>query len=219
MTALADLSLKKNVVLTDDGDQSATVSAGDQVTFSLSVTNEVIETPTGPALGVVVTDKLSSRYAYLSDTGGGAYDPATGKWTIGRVDLGQTVTLDITAKVLSTGEFRNTAEVTESLSQDPDSVPANDDGDQDEDDEATVLVLPVVGLAVEIGTPVPKQNGNYTIPMSFVLENIGIVDVCELRLEDDLTETFGEGNDCISHITSDDGHAQTKSRLRWGDRH
>ena len=55
-----------------------------------------------------------------------------------------------------------------------------------------MLVLPVVGLAVEIGTPVPKQNGNYTIPMSFVLA-FGIVDVCELRLVDDLTQTFGEG--------------------------
>ncbi|MGB1343287.1 MAG: DUF7507 domain-containing protein [Pseudomonadales bacterium] len=198
--ALADLSLKKEVLLTLDKDESTTLSPGDEVTFTVSVTNEVIEIPTGPALGVVVRDKLSSRYAYLSDNGGGAYDPVTGDWTIGRIDLGQTVSLNIAAKVLSTGEFRNTAEVTESLSQDPDSIPGNDDGDQDEDDEFSVLILPVVGLAVEIGKPVPKQNGNYTMPMSFVLENIGIVDVCDVRLEDDLTETFGEGN--VVSVTS-----------------
>ena len=193
-TALADLSLVKNVVLSNDKDASTTLTPGDEVLFTITVVNEVIDIPTGPALGVVVNDKLSDGYAYVSDDGEGAYDPVTGDWTIGRLALGASVELNIAAILLSDGDYRNTAEVTESLSQDPDSTPDNDDGDQDEDDEFVVLVTPVVGLAVEIGTPVPKQNGNYTIPFSFILENIGIVDVCEVILEDDLTETFGIGN-------------------------
>ena len=49
----------------------------------------------------------------------------------------------------------------------------------------------VVGLAVEIGTPVPKQNGNYTIPMSFVLRILHC-DVCEVSRTTHLTT--GEGN-------------------------
>ncbi|MDA0958229.1 MAG: OmpA family protein [Proteobacteria bacterium] len=193
-TAFADLSLLKNVELLNDKDGSTTLTPGDEVRFTITVTNEVIEIPTGPALGVVVRDKLSSRYAYISDDVAGAYDPASGDWSIGRIELGESVQLNLTALVLSSGDFRNTAEVTESLSQDPDSKPGNDDGDQNEDDESVVLISPVVGLAVEVGTPVPKENGNYTIPFSFVLENIGIVDVCEVVLEDVLTDTFGEGN-------------------------
>ena len=78
------------------------------------------------------------RYAYLSDDTG-AYDEASGDWTIGRIELGETVELNILAKVYSTVSS-NTAQVTESLSQDPDSIPENDDGDQDEDDEFSIPI-------------------------------------------------------------------------------
>ena len=49
-------------------------------------------------------------------------------------------------------------------------------------------------MAVEVGNPVPRQNGNYSIPFSFVVENTGIVDLCDVSITDDLTETFGIGN-------------------------
>ncbi|MBT6243925.1 MAG: DUF11 domain-containing protein, partial [Gammaproteobacteria bacterium] len=191
---LADLSLTKKVGISDDKDGSTTLTPGDIVEFTVTLTNEIIDIPTGAATGVIVRDKLQGRYGYLSDDSNGAYDPDTGDWYIGTLPLGETRALHIRALVLTTGSFTNIAEVTASTSVDPDSLPGNDDGDQDEDDEAAAPPSPAVGLSVEMGTPVPRQNGNYTIPVSFIIENTGIVGLCELKLLDDLSQAFGAGN-------------------------
>jgi uncharacterized repeat protein (TIGR01451 family) len=44
--------------------------------------------------------------------------------------------------VQSTGDYKNTAQVTASDQYDPDSTPNNDDGDQSEDDENFMVVIP-----------------------------------------------------------------------------
>ena len=197
---LADLSLTKTVNLSEDKDGSTTLTPGDVVEFVITITNEVTDIPTGDATGVVVFDKLQSRYGYLSDDGAGLYDPVVGDWTVGTVRLGESKQLRISALVLSTGSFTNTAEVTGSNSIDPDSFPGNDDGDQDEDDEAASPPSPTVGLSVEVGTPVPRGNGNYTIPMSYVIENTGIVGLCDLKILDDLGAVFG--SDRVVSVTT-----------------
>ena len=191
---LADLSLTKTIDLLEDRDGSTTLTPGDVVEFVITLTNEVTDIPTGDATGVVISDKLQSRYGYLSDDGGGLYDPTSGDWVVGTVPLGESRRLRINALVLTTGSFTNSAEVIASDSIDPDSFPGNDDGDQDEDDEAAAPPSPAVGLSVEVGTPVPRGNGNYTIAMSYVLENTGIVGLCELKLLDDLGAVFGPEN-------------------------
>ena len=191
---LADLSLTKIIKLLEDKDGSTTLTSGDVVEFLVTVTNEISDLPTGDATGVVISDKLQSRYAYLSDDGSGLYNPDSGDWSVGTVSLGESRSLRIMALVLTTGSFTNTAEVTMSNSVDPDSTPGNDDGSQDEDDEAAAPPSPAVGLSVEVGTPVPKTNGNYSIAMSYVLENTGIVDLCDLKLLDDLGVIFGAEN-------------------------
>jgi uncharacterized repeat protein (TIGR01451 family) len=88
--------------------------AGDKVTFTLGVTNR------GPqdAANVRVEDQLPSGYAYLNDNGSGAYDPATGIWTVGMLELQETVTLQIEAMVLTDGAHLNMASAT-SDSEDP----------------------------------------------------------------------------------------------------
>ncbi|MTH16524.1 DUF11 domain-containing protein, partial [Flavobacterium sp. LC2016-01] len=135
----ADLSLTKNVVT---GNTSPVV--GSQVSFELVIKND------GPnnATGIQVTDLLPSGYQFVNfSSSAGLYNETTGIWNVGTVDIGVSESLIIDAKVLPTGDYLNIAQVTASNLPDPDSAPNNDDGDQSEDDEDSVLLTPVQPLA------------------------------------------------------------------------
>ena len=111
---MTNLSITKGV-------DNATPNVGEDVVFTLTVSNA------GPsdATGVVVTDQLPSGYSYVSDDGSGAYVSGTGVWTIGAIANGGTSVLNITATVLATGSYGNTATITSSNETDPD--PSDDD--------------------------------------------------------------------------------------------
>ncbi|MFQ5554329.1 MAG: SdrD B-like domain-containing protein, partial [Acidimicrobiia bacterium] len=128
---IIDLELTKTV---DDD----TVTVGDAVTFTVAVTNQ------GPdnATGVAVTDTLPAALTYVSDDGGGAFDAASGVWTIGNLAVGATVSLQLTATVDQDGTFVNEAEVTAANEQDSDSTPG--DGTGDDWDDATVTAAQVL---------------------------------------------------------------------------
>ena len=131
-----DLSLAKTVT------PSAGVTVGSPVTFTLTVHNAATcgLAACGSASGVAVTDKLPSGFRYVSDTGAGAYDAASGVWTVpGAIAPGGDATLSITATVLAAGTLRNTAQVTAAAPADVDSTPDNAGGAlPPEDDEAAV---------------------------------------------------------------------------------
>lgn len=127
---LADLSLKKTVSPT-------TVSINDNVIFTISVTNS------GPnnATGITVSDKLPPGYTYVSDNGAGKYNSLTGIWNVGNLNNGNTLSLQITAKVnvvTSMNDYFNTAEIQTAHQLDPDSTPGN--GVTTEDDISTASV-------------------------------------------------------------------------------
>ncbi|MDX6191255.1 gliding motility-associated C-terminal domain-containing protein [Flavobacterium sp. Fl-318] len=128
----ADLSLQKTVVPT-------IVSIGDNVVFTVVVTNS------GPnnATNVSVRDQLPVGYTYVSDTGAGAYNGATGIWTVGTLNNGNSATLTITATVKTTtvaNGYQNTAQVITSDQNDPDSTPNNNVTTEDDQDDATVTL-------------------------------------------------------------------------------
>ncbi|WP_205214884.1 proprotein convertase P-domain-containing protein [Altererythrobacter sp. ZODW24] len=122
-TAYADLSLTKAV--------SNTAPAS--VSYTLSVTNASASPST--ATGVVVRDLLPAGVNYVSSSG--AYNSATGDWTVGSIAPGQTQTLTINATVNATAgaTITNTAEVTASSQVDIDSTVNN--GITTEDDYAS----------------------------------------------------------------------------------
>jgi uncharacterized repeat protein (TIGR01451 family) len=111
----ADLAVTKSV-------DNAMPGAGDTIVFTVSVEN------LGPddTTGVELTDVLPAGLTHVSDTGGGAYDPVSGVWTVGALNAGDTETLEVTAMVDADAcamTLTNTAEVTASDLADPD--PAN----------------------------------------------------------------------------------------------
>jgi uncharacterized repeat protein (TIGR01451 family)/LPXTG-motif cell wall-anchored protein len=123
----------------------AAVQVGDETTFTISVINQ------GPddATGVVVTDTLPAGLTYVSDDAGGAYDSATGVWTIGDLAVGASVTMDFTVTVDDIGIFTNVAEVTAANEEDIDSVPG--DGEGDDWDDAVVTAIAIVEASSTIG--------------------------------------------------------------------
>jgi gliding motility-associated-like protein/uncharacterized repeat protein (TIGR01451 family) len=131
----ADLSLVKNVVA---GNTSPLI--GSQISFELIITNS------GPnnATGVQVQDLLPDGYEFTNySSSAGLYNDTTGFWNIGSIDTGVSESLIIDAKVLPSGTYLNTTQVTASDLPDPDSTPNNDDGNQNEDDESSVFVTPI----------------------------------------------------------------------------
>jgi uncharacterized repeat protein (TIGR01451 family) len=127
---IIDLELTKTVA-------PAAVQVDEQTTFTISVVNQ------GPddASGVEVTDTLPAGLTYVSDNAGGAYNPATGVWTIGDLAVGASTSMEFVVTVDEAGSFTNEAEVTAANEEDSDSVPG--DGQGDDWDQATVTASQV----------------------------------------------------------------------------
>ncbi len=105
----ADLAIVKTV-----SKQNPTVN--ELVTFQLAISN----TGPSPAVSVVVADLLPGGYQYVSHSGPGIYNPATGLWTVGSLAAGANQNLAIVVRVLETGSYLNTATIT-SQTADPEA--------------------------------------------------------------------------------------------------
>ncbi|SHH61541.1 conserved repeat domain-containing protein, partial [Flavobacterium granuli] len=154
---LVDLSLTKSV-------NNNTPIVGENVTFRITISNA------GPseANGVVVTDKLPSGYSFVSSAPSvGTYNNISGSWTVGNLANAGTATLDITAKVLPTGNYNNIAEVTGANEVDSNSTPGNNDAT--ENDQSEVVITPIqsadlsVVKTVNITTPKVGDTVTFTI--------------------------------------------------------
>ncbi len=124
----ADLELTQIV-------DNANPNIGDQVTFSLTLTNK----GPGTASSIKVTDLLPTGLSFVSATPEqGTYDSSTGVWDVGNMRDNLSRTLDIIANVETTGAITTTAEITAVTETDPDSTPNNND--PNEDDQASVTL-------------------------------------------------------------------------------
>jgi uncharacterized repeat protein (TIGR01451 family) len=108
---LADLSVDKSV-------SNATPNVGDQITFTVTVTNS------GPdaATNVQVQDLLPSGLSFFAATPSqGMYDTGSGLWTVGTVASGTPQTLTLVATVVSSGSLTNTATIGNADQFDPET--------------------------------------------------------------------------------------------------
>ncbi len=153
---VADLSLQKTVSPTS-------VSINDNVVFTIRVTNS------GPnnASGITVSDHLPPGYTYVSDNGAGKYNNTTGIWNVGNLNNGNSLTLQITAKVnvAAAANYVNTAEIQTAHQVDPDSTPGN--GLPEDDMASTNVTLKSADLeltkSVSPTTAAAGQQVNFTI--------------------------------------------------------
>ena len=114
----ADLSLAKTV-------SSSTPTGRTTITYTLTVANAA--TSPQAATGVVVRDVLPSGVQFVSASGSGTYNPATGDWAVGTLTPGANAALSITVTVAAGDSVSvvNAAEITASSQVDIDSTPNN----------------------------------------------------------------------------------------------
>ena len=157
----ADLSLDKTVLPT-------TASVGETVTVTLEVSNG----GANDATGVSLVDVVPSGYTIATINNGGVQSGNTITWSGLSVTNGGSSSVSFTATLNAptgaTNEYLNTAQVTASDQNDPDSGTDNDDGDQSEDDEDSAQVsLEQVDLELSINNSSPNGNEgdtvNYTV--------------------------------------------------------
>ena len=186
---------------------------GELLTFNVIVANQ----GPSPATGVAVTEVLSAGLAFESAAPSqGAYDSATGLWTVGSIANGGSAGLTITARVTQAGTVTNTASVTGSDQPDPDPT----------DNTATVTLTTetIADLAITktlTGPAIPGLATTYTI----VVTNLGpspvtaasVTDVFPVALVAPAWTCVADpGSSCAA--ASGTGNLATTVTLEAGDR-
>lgn len=150
---LADLELVKIV-------DNAQPPVGGEVNFTIELRNN------GPnaASGVAVSEELPAGLTYISHVvSQGAYNPATGRWDVGSLNLAGTATLTLRARITGVGPYVNVAQVSNSDQFDPDSTPGNNVSG--EDDQGSVSVggqMADLSVSKRANAPRPATDGTIT---------------------------------------------------------
>ena len=177
ITTITDLNLTITPI-------SSAVSPGDNVVFTIKVTNG------GPnvATGVTVMDDLSlTGLTYVTDDGGGTYNDGTGIWIIGSLGSnGDSASLKITAQTpITGGVYTNSAEVWTSAEPDNDSTPGNGSTPptQEDDYDTSVITAEKADLSliatVDSTTPLTKY-----VQFTVAVTNNGPSDATDVTVKD-----------------------------------
>ena len=116
---------------------------------------------------------------WKGDTGNGSYNRVTGKWTIGRLDIKESVQLKIVTYVNATGTIRNDASV---KGQEVDYNPSNNR------DSDVIRVNASCDLAIDKSIDVAKANYTDEITWNLVITNNGPDDASGVKVTDVLPD-------------------------------
>ena len=147
----ADLALTKTT-------SDPTPNVGDTVTYTVTLSDN------GPdaATSAQVTDLLPAGVTFVSAAPSqGAYDPATGIWTVGTVNVGSPATLVVQTTVISPSPQTNTATITHSDQFDPNT--ANNTASATQTPQQADLAL---SKTTSDPTPNVGQTVTYTVTLS-----------------------------------------------------
>uniref|UniRef100_UPI00330641F9 T9SS type B sorting domain-containing protein n=1 Tax=uncultured Croceitalea sp. TaxID=1798908 RepID=UPI00330641F9 len=190
---LANIALSKTV-------DNAFPDVSDTITFTLLLSNS------GPseATGIQVLDRLPDGYTYLSDDSSGAYDPFTGIWSVSNLPANTSTALNINVGINTTGSYLNMAEVIAVNEQDPNSVPNNNDLDEDDQDEQVTLprVITDISLVKAVDNLAPSVGTNITFTIE--VTNDGPSDATGLVIEDILASGYDFVSATVSAGTYDE---------------
>ena len=204
--ATSDIRLEKTVDITNP-------NVGDTVIFTLSATNEGPSDDNG---GSIVTDVLPVGYTYISDTGNtsnGTYDNVSGEWVLPALTNGDSasiaINVSVNAPIGAANEYTNVAQVTTATNFDSDSTPNNDDGDQSEDDEASVITTPqVADLEVTNSVSQPTANPGDALTLTVDVLNNGPNDATNVSIENIVPSGF-------TVTTINNSGSQTGNTISW----
>jgi uncharacterized repeat protein (TIGR01451 family) len=161
----ADLAVGKTV-------SNPTPNVGDTISYTITVTDN------GPdaATGVTVQDALPVGVVFVAAAPSqGSYNPSTGVWTVGTVNVGGPATLTIFARVTSPNPQANTASVSHSDQFDPN--PGNNTDTASTNPQAADLQL---GKTVSN----PRPNVGDTVTFTITLTNTGPSAATNVRVSD-----------------------------------
>ncbi len=142
----------------------------DTPVFRLSLTNR------GPAASsaVVVQHNLPDGLTIANSSGDGSYNSGDGSWTLGTVNSGQTLQVELTVSISEPGRFTSSAEVVSAGRFDPDSTPDNGRNSEDDYDEATVNAVGETQTTITIlNADGPGEGFNDQTPVTPVGGNTG----------------------------------------------
>ena len=167
---IVDLRLNKTVNVTD-------VNVTDLITYTINITNK------GPcnATYVVVYDKLDDLLEFVSfdsSRQGITYDAATGRVTVGTLNVNETVRLTIVAKVKGNGTIPNRANIT-SYENDTNSSNNNDTSDN-------VTAHPIVDLRLNKTVNVADVNVTDLVTYTINITNKGPCNATDVVVWDKL---------------------------------
>ena len=160
---------------------NATPNVGDQITFTVTLSNSGPDTATG----VQVTDLLPAGLTFVSATPSqGSYDNASGVWTVGTVSPGVPQTLSITATVVSPAAQTNTATISDADQFDPNT--GNNTASATETPQQADLSLVKFVNGQDADSPTgPHVAAGSTVTFTYVVTDTGNVPVSGVVVRDD----------------------------------
>jgi uncharacterized repeat protein (TIGR01451 family) len=143
----ADLMINKVV-------NGASPEAGNPVIYTITVHNN------GPnnATGVAAMDVLPAGLTFvLADPSQGTYTSSTGLWMVGSLANGVSATLRIQVTVTGSGSIINTAQISASDQYDPNSAPANNNANENDQSQVIISAQPT---AITLASFTATHEGN-----------------------------------------------------------
>lgn len=155
-----DIGVTKAVTLLSRG-TSGRLPLDSVAEFTLTATNNPLSTP-ATTTNVILRDQLPSNLTFVSATGDGTYDPATGRWTVGTLAPGASAVLVIRVIATTQGHTTNTVGL-ESLTQ-SDADPSNNSDSVDLD----ILRLADLSVSKSVSPNVarPGQTVTYSVTVT-----------------------------------------------------
>lgn len=227
-----------DVELTKSADRAA-AAIGEEITYTITASHgtTVVTNPDGsvsylaggaetaavaPATGVVVTDVLPAGLTLVPDSivaQQGTFDPGTGEWTVGTIEVGGSVTLTYRATLTAVGAQTNRAEVTASEVADVDSTPGNCATIPEDDCDSVTIDNLTAGLSLDKLVESSAGSGDYLdaddgtdeyglsssgapVRYRFVVTNTGQSGLSEVTIVDPLIPFFCDDDFDIGAIAA-----------------
>ncbi|WP_430451466.1 DUF11 domain-containing protein [Rhodopirellula europaea] len=166
-----------------------------EVTFTLTLRND------GPddATGIIVRDSLPDGYTFTSSSPAGAFNSASGLWTVGDLASGEETTLELTGTIGDVETLENRAEVIAADQADQDSVPDSGLDDGEDDTAAAIVMLASADLSLTKTVDNASPNFGDAVTFTITVRNSGPDPATGIRVRDFLPD----GMNLTDQTTSD----------------